>query len=105
MTPEPEMTGPPEASLAPLALPEYRWYHKVGAVVFIMFCLEIGIFLIIFPWLDGWDRNYFSNFNSQMRALWASPYFRGAISGLGLINVYIAFLELFRLRRFAGSSD
>ena len=40
--------------------PVYRWYHKMSAVVFITFCLEIGLFLLIFPWTDYWDGNYFS---------------------------------------------
>jgi hypothetical protein len=28
-------------------------------------------------------------------------YVRGAISGLGVVNLYVAFVEIFRLRRFA----
>jgi hypothetical protein len=30
-----------------------------------------------------------------------NPYFRGSISGLGLVNIFVAFLEIIRLRRFA----
>jgi hypothetical protein len=29
-------------------------------------------------------------------------YVRGAVSGLGVVNIYISMLELYRLRRFAG---
>jgi hypothetical protein len=32
---------------------------------------------------------------------WFNAYVRGAVSGLGIVNVYIALLEIFRLRRFA----
>jgi hypothetical protein len=30
-----------------------------------------------------------------------NPYFRGAVSGVGVINIYLSVLEAFRLRRFA----
>jgi hypothetical protein len=35
------------------------------------------------------------------RNLWDNPYVRGAVSGLGIVNIYISFSELFRLRRFS----
>ena len=35
------------------------------------------------------------------QSVWVSPYFRGAISGIGLVNIYISFVEVFRLRRFS----
>ena len=31
--------------------------------------------------------------------VWDNPYFRGALSGLGLLNIYISFVEVFRLKR------
>jgi len=27
-----------------------RWYHRVTALLFIVFCLEIGVVLLVFPW-------------------------------------------------------
>ena len=80
----------------------YRWYHKVAAVVFSFFCFEIGVFLLCFPWLDLWKQNYFSTLGPGWAALWSNPYFRGAISGLGLVNIGISLAEAFRLRRFSG---
>jgi len=81
--------------------PIYRWYHKVAAIVFITICLEIGFFLLIFPWTEYWDGNYFIGLAPRLGRLWENWYLRGAISGLGLVNVYISVLEVFRLRRFA----
>jgi hypothetical protein len=81
--------------------PAYRWYHRLWAVVFIIFCFEIGVFLLVFPWLKLWSVNYFSSLAPWWRPIWESPYFRGAISGVGLINICISFAEIFRLRRFA----
>jgi hypothetical protein len=85
----------------PVERPRYRWYHKLSAVLLVTFCLEIGLFLLIFPWSEYWDNNYFATLVPEWRRLWTNTYFRGAISGLGVVNLYISFLEIFRLRRFA----
>jgi hypothetical protein len=31
---------------------------------------------------------------------WENAYFRGAVSGLGVVNLYISFIEMVRLRRY-----
>ena len=102
--PRPEgMPLPPVAaeSAAPEQPPEpqYRWFHKVSAVVFITFCLDIGLFLLIFPWTDYWDN--FAAFVRAWRPYLDNMYVRGAISGLGVVNLYISLGEVFRLRRFS----
>jgi hypothetical protein len=88
------------ASDAPQAV-RYHWYQKVAAILYVFFCFEIGVFLFLFPWLELWDRNYFSGLSPAWAEIWNSPYFRGAVSGVGLIDIGISFAELFRLRRFA----
>jgi len=81
--------------------PEFRWYHKITAVLFITFCLEIGFFLLIFPWTEFWENNYFAALVPEWHQYWGNMYVRGAISGVGVVNLYISFSEMFRLRRFA----
>jgi len=76
------------------APPQHHWYHKISAIIFIVFCLELGTFLLIFPWSALWERNFFSSH-------WNNAFLRGAVSGLGVLNVYISLVEIFRLRRFA----
>src|SRR5260370_39189412 len=88
----------------PAATPEYRWYHKTAALVLIVFCLEIGVVLLVFPWSDYWDNNFFSTWIPKLHGLWDNSYVRGAVSGLVITNIYIAFGELFRLRRFSQPS-
>jgi hypothetical protein len=96
--PEPVgMERPPAA----VARPQYRWYHKLSALIFIIFCMELGAFLLIFPWTEYWDHNLFSSLVPEWYRFWDNSYVRGAISGLGVVNFYISFLEIFRLRRFA----
>lgn len=81
----------------------YRWYHKVGAVLLSILCFYVGLFLLVIPWTRYWDYNYFSHLPALVawRAWWTSGYVRGLISGLGMVNLYVSFHEVFRLRRFA----
>jgi len=80
---------------------DQRWYHKLGALIYVFFCFEVGVFLLLFPWLDLWQRNYLGSLTPEWIDIWNSSYLRGAVSGLGVINIGISFSELFRLRRFA----
>ena len=98
--PQPPATGDYVARPMPVPPPEYRWYHKMSAVLFITFCLEVGIFLVLFPWTPYWEGNYFSALR-PWRQYWDNMYVRGAISGLGVVNLYISLVEVLRLRRFA----
>ena len=84
-----------------MTAPHYRWYHVVGSLIFIVFCMELGIFLAVFPWSDFWDRSFFLTLAPQWRQYWDNAFLRGGISGLGVVNVYIALAEIVRLRRFA----
>ena len=106
-------TDPPSEGMAPPVIagegevrevsrePRYRWYHKVSAVLFITFCLDVGLFLLIFPWTDYWDD--FAAFARALRPYLDNMYMRGAISGVGIVNLYISLGEVFRLRRFSGN--
>jgi hypothetical protein len=103
MTPDPQFPAPGEPVAQPVAVkpPVYQWYHKTWAVIVITFCLEIGLFLLVFPWTEYWDGNFFAAFVPEWHEYWQNMYVRGAVSGLGVVNLYISFSEIFRLRRFA----
>jgi hypothetical protein len=70
-------------------------------VLLVVFCLEIGLFLLIFPWTSYWESNYFGSLIPQWHSYWDNLYVRGAVSGLGVVNLYIFILEVYRLRRFS----
>ena len=94
--PETPAATEPEPAQAPRV---YRWHEKLSSVLLILFSLELGRFLLLYPWIGGvWDHNFFSSV--LHRAYWGNGYFRGAVSGLGLVNLYISFAEMVRLRRF-----
>lgn len=68
-------------------------------LVFAIFTFEIGLFLTVFPWVDIWSLNYFSGWIPALENIWDEPFFRGAITGLGLVNIYLACAEVLRLFR------
>ena len=98
--PGPEAPSSPPRGPSPVVIhPQIqRWYHQVWAVLLVTFCVEIGLFLVIFPWTSYWEINYFAQLVPAWHVYWYNSYVRGAVSGLGALNLYIAVLEIFRLR-------
>ena len=105
-------SAPPEsaASAAPPYAPQAgpKWFQRLSSVLFVIFCFELGLFLLIYPWTDAWSDNYFSvavpdTALSAWRAWWNNPYLRGAVTGLGVVNIWVAVAEALRL--FIGGSD
>lgn len=85
---------------------------KLSVAFYIILCLEIGVVLTVAPWwphgmagLNEWGNNYFLLYAAQktglhsLQAVVASGWVRGAVSGVGLLNVGIAFWELFNFKR------
>jgi hypothetical protein len=105
--PDPSPPPIPEAAAVmqrPITRPAYKWHQKLIGLLAVIVCFELGVFLMVFPWVSDWDLNYFSSLPFWFQNIWRSAYFRGAISGLGVLNVWISFSEVFRLRRFSASS-
>lgn len=46
------------------------------------------------PWSAFWERNYFGQVSPGLREFITNNYLRGAITGLGLVNLWIALVEL-----------
>ena len=63
-------------------------------LLLVVFFLEIGLVLIVIPWSAFWDRNYFAQLAPSLEALITNNFVRGAVSGLGMINVSAGLVEL-----------
>jgi hypothetical protein len=101
LTPEPASTPPSEPSPEPVPLSGARSQRtpRLLRLCFAIFTFEIGLFLTVFPWVDIWSLNYFSGWIPALENVWDDPYFRGAITGLGLVNIYVACAEVLRIFR------
>jgi hypothetical protein len=96
------MSLTPESDLQPVGAASTagsRRSTRLLRICLAIFTFEIGLFLTIFPWVDIWSLNYFSGWLPALENIWDEPYFRGAITGLGLVNIYLACSEVVRIFR------
>jgi hypothetical protein len=84
---------------------------KLSVIFYIILCLEIGLVLVLLPWipqgtlgLSDWGNNYFLLYAARktgmhaLQTVVASGWMRGAVTGVGLLNIGIAFWEIFHFR-------
>ena len=83
---------------------------KLSVIFYIVLCLEVGIVLTLLPWysafgLSDWGDNFFLLYAAQKTGIQglqhavASGWIRGAVTGLGLLNLGIAFWEIAHFRQ------
>jgi hypothetical protein len=58
------------------------------------FFFEAGLVLVIVPWSIYWERNYFVQALPLIEPLLTNDFVRGAVSGLGLLNLVAGFVEI-----------
>lgn len=63
-------------------------------LIVIALFLEVGFLLVVVPWSAFWDRNYFAQALPGVYDVITNNYVRGAVSGLGLVNLYHGFAEM-----------
>lgn len=85
---------------------------RLSVIFYIILCLEIGLVLTVVPWwpsgmwgFNDWGNNYFLLYAAQktgihgLQAVVASGWVRGAVSGIGLLNLGIAVWEIFHFNQ------
>ena len=83
---------------------------KLSVIFYIILCLEVGIVLTLLPWyspfgLSDWGDNFFLLYAAQKTGLQglqhavASGWVRGAVTGLGLLNLGITAWEIAHFRQ------
>ena len=60
----------------------------------VAYFLEVGLVLVLVPWSGYWDRNYFAEMVPMLHDILRNNYVRGAVSGLGVVNLLVGFNEL-----------
>ena len=63
-------------------------------LLIVAFFFEFGFALLIVPWSAFWDRNYFAEMVPALHAVITNNFVRGAVSGLGVINLLSGLGEL-----------
>ena len=66
---------------------------------FALYCLEAGLFFTVVPWTRLWTMNPWLHQNVTI-GLWIdNPFFRGFISGFGVIHILLGVKDIVRLSR------
>jgi hypothetical protein len=91
---DPPSGPPPVAEYAEPPL----WLQRLFTFVYVLFCMTLGMTLVRLPWTEGW-------FEDGLVAGWPTVqhflhqgFVRGAVSGLGLIDIWIGVLEVIHYR-------
>jgi len=72
---------------------------RLFLLALIVFCLELGLLVVVLPWSAMWERHYLLHRFPEL-APWALNYYlRGAISGLGLVDIGLGLGAAVRFRR------
>jgi len=76
--------------------------NRAVRILLLLLWLTLGLALILAPWSEMWETNYFLYQYPSLAFFLKNHYLRGAVSGLGFMNVLMA-LESFRHRAAAES--
>ena len=75
-----------------------RWMRRVNVALFVMICIEMGLVLMILPWHHYWLENSLALENPWVHRLAQNYFLRGAISGVGLVDVFLGVHEALTYR-------
>jgi hypothetical protein len=69
------------------------WLHRLSLVIFVVFCIELGMLLAVLPWTPVWIHNGLLTSNATLKAILQENFVRGVITGLGLVDIWIGIWE------------
>jgi len=63
-------------------------------LLYIAYFLEVGLILLFIPWSVFWERNFFAESLPVVHAVVKNNFMRGAISGIGVLNLLAGLADL-----------
>lgn len=89
------LTSPQNAGTSPQSL------SRLLRIIYILYSIEAGLFLMWLPWTSFWDTNYLTYLYPRIPAVISNPFFKGAVLGLGIVNILIGIREVVHFRKNA----
>jgi hypothetical protein len=74
------------------------WTQRLFLLIFVVFCIELGMLLVVLPWTKVWTENNFLLDHPALRHFVGQQFVRGAVSGLGLVDIWIGLWEAVHYR-------
>jgi len=64
--------------------------NRVFRALLVIVCFEMGALLLYLPWSAFWEQNFFLNHFPSLIRIVLHPSFRGAVSGIGVLDILLA---------------
>ena len=84
---------------------KYEGSILIRRLVYVALFIEVGLLLIVLPWSTFWERNYFVYAWPALRPAIMNHFVRGAVTGLGFVNLFAGFAELAPVFAIRGQND
>lgn len=89
---------------------------KLTVLFLIILLLQLGFLLVLLPWVNfgafgSWNDNYLLAFLADstgmpvIRTVIGSGWVRGAVTGVGVVNIIIAFMEIAHFKESVAAMD
>jgi hypothetical protein len=66
----------------------------LAALLSIVSSLLVGLVLVVAPWTSLWDANWLLQSWPELRSVLLTGFARGAVTGLGLVNLTLGVTDL-----------
>lgn len=74
------------------------WLQRLSLVVYVVFCMWLGIVMVLLPWSELWSSNALLARWPAFHPFLHHGFVRGAISGLGFLDVWLGISEAIHYR-------
>ena len=64
--------------------------NRIFRALLVVLAFEMGALLLYLPWSGYWEQNYFLSHYPALMRVALHPSFRGAVSGLGVLDILLA---------------
>jgi len=78
--------------------PEPLWARRLKLVIYVLFCIELGMLLAMLPWTRIWTENSLLLPHPALRQFAQQDFVRGAVTGLGLVDIWLGIREAVNYR-------
>jgi hypothetical protein len=75
-----------------------RWVRVIEITLAVILRLYVGAWVVLIPWQSIWTNAWITHWPTVANFI-GQGWVRGIVSGLGLLNIWMAFRILFRRKR------
>ncbi|HVS74316.1 MAG TPA: hypothetical protein VHE23_02735 [Candidatus Acidoferrales bacterium] len=79
--------------------------NRFVRALLVLLCFEMGAILVYLPWSSLWEQNYFLIHFPALIPVMLHPSVRGAVSGIGVLDIILAAGMIRRSSQAASASS